>query len=80
MDGVVGGYPGLDAIRKLPSFADLIAFVPIGQNLVPTTDLASTPGIVYLVSNNLTELDEDYRNLRAMRMDEVFGLTAQGQK
>ncbi|MGY3108219.1 MULTISPECIES: ATP-grasp domain-containing protein [unclassified Bradyrhizobium] len=80
MDGVVGGYPGLDAIRKLPSFADSIAFVPIGQNLVPTTDLASTPGIVYLVSNNLTELDEDYRKLRAMRMDEVFGLTAQGQK
>ncbi|AMA59866.1 hypothetical protein [Bradyrhizobium sp. CCGE-LA001] len=79
MDGVVSGYPGLEAIRKLPSFADAIAFVPIGQKLVPTTDLASTPGIVYLVNNNLTELDDDYRKLRAMRMDQVFDLKAQGQ-
>ncbi|MDF0516661.1 ATP-grasp domain-containing protein [Bradyrhizobium yuanmingense] len=79
MHGVVNGYPGLEAIRKLPSFADAIAFVPIGQNLVPTTDLASTPGIVYLVNNNLTELDDDHRKLRAMRMDQVFELKAQGR-
>lgn len=76
MDGVVAGYPGLDAIRKLPSFADAIAFVPIGQNLVTTTDLASTPGIVYLVNKNLTELDDDYRKLRAMPIDQVFELKA----
>ncbi len=76
--GVVAGYAGLETIRKLPSFADAIAFVPIGQDLVPTTDLASTPGIVYLVNNDLPQLEDDYRNLRAMRMDEVFELTNQG--
>ncbi|MCA6112496.1 ATP-grasp domain-containing protein [Bradyrhizobium cenepequi] len=78
VSGVVGGYPGLETIRKLPSFADAIAFVPIGQDLVPTTDLASTPGIVYLVNNDLTQLEGDYRRLRAMRMDQVFDLTNQG--
>ncbi|KWV54642.1 hypothetical protein AS156_06570 [Bradyrhizobium macuxiense] len=72
--GLVNGYPGLEAIRKLPSFADAIAFVPVGQNLVPTTDLASTPGIVYLVHNDLTQLEGDYRKLRAIRMDQVFDL------
>ncbi|MCA1395635.1 ATP-grasp domain-containing protein [Bradyrhizobium sp. BRP56] len=77
MGGVVAGYPGLDAIGNLPSFADAIAFVPIGQNLVPTIDLASTPGIVYLVNNDLIQLEEDYRQLRAMRMDQVFDLVPQ---
>ncbi|QHP73044.1 ATP-grasp domain-containing protein [Bradyrhizobium sp. LCT2] len=74
MGGVVVGYPGLEAIRKLPSFADAIAFVPIGQELVPTIDLASTPGIVYLVNSDLTQLEDDYDKLRAMRMDQVFDL------
>ncbi|MCA1455832.1 ATP-grasp domain-containing protein [Bradyrhizobium sp. BRP22] len=78
VSGVVAGYAGLETIRKLPSFADAIAFVPIGQDLVPTTDLASTPGIVYLVNNDLPQLEDDYRKLRAMRMDEVFELTNQG--
>ncbi|WP_141342213.1 ATP-grasp domain-containing protein [Bradyrhizobium sp. USDA 3458] len=77
MGGVVTGYSGLDAIRKLPSFADAIAFVPIGQELVPTIDLASTPGIVYLVNNDLIQLEDDYRQLRAMRMNQVFDLVAQ---
>ncbi|XUJ32546.1 ATP-grasp domain-containing protein [Bradyrhizobium japonicum] len=77
MGGVVAGYPGLEAIRKLPSFADAIAFVPIGQELVPTIDLASTPGIVYLVNSDLTTLENDYRKLRAMRMDQVFDLVMQ---
>jgi len=77
MGGVVAGYPGLEAIRKLPSFADAIAFVPVGQKLVPTIDLASTPGIVYLVNSDLTQLDDDYRKLRAMRMDQVFDLVTQ---
>ncbi|MES5485227.1 ATP-grasp domain-containing protein [Bradyrhizobium sp. INPA03-11B] len=77
--GLVGGYPGLETIRKLSSFADAIAFVPVGQNLVPTTDLASTPGIVYLVNNDLTQLESDYRKLRAMRMDQVFDLASLGQ-
>ncbi|OPY95453.1 ATP-grasp domain-containing protein [Bradyrhizobium sacchari] len=72
--GVVAGYPGLEAIRKLPSFADAIAFVPIGEELVPTIDLASTPGIVYLVNSDMTQLNDDYRKLRAMRMDQVFEL------
>ncbi|WP_439402766.1 ATP-grasp domain-containing protein [Bradyrhizobium sp. DASA03068] len=74
--GVVAGYPGLEAIRKLPSFADAIAFVPIGEKLVPTIDLASTPGIVYLVNGDESQLDDDYRELRAMRMDQVFELVA----
>ncbi|MGY4426555.1 hypothetical protein ACVWY2_009004 [Bradyrhizobium sp. JR6.1] len=77
MGGVVTGYPGLEAIRKLPSFADAIAFVPIGQKLVPTIDLASTPGIVYLVNDDLIQLEDDYRKLRAMRMDQVFDLVTQ---
>ncbi|MDA9476795.1 hypothetical protein XI03_20275 [Bradyrhizobium sp. CCBAU 65884] len=77
MSGVVAGYPGLEAIRKLPSFADAIAFVAIGQELVPTIDLVSTPGIVYLVNSDLTQLEEDYRKLRAMRMDQVFDLLTQ---
>ncbi|WFU54468.1 ATP-grasp domain-containing protein [Bradyrhizobium pachyrhizi] len=77
--GLVRGYPGLETIRKLPSFADAIAFVPVGQNLVPTTDLASTPGIVYLVNNDLNQLESDYRKLRAMRVDEVFDLAGLGQ-
>ncbi|MGY3238431.1 hypothetical protein ACVWZ4_000936 [Bradyrhizobium sp. USDA 4472] len=75
--GVVTGHPGLEMIRKLPSYADAIAFVPIGGQLVPTTDLASTPGIVYLVNSELIQLEDDYRKLRAMRMDQVFDLVMQ---
>ncbi|MGY2986420.1 ATP-grasp domain-containing protein [Bradyrhizobium sp. USDA 4508] len=77
MSGVVAGYSGLDAIRNLSSFADAIAFVPIGQKLIPTIDLASTPGIVYLVNNDLVQLEDDYRQLRTLRMNQVFDLMAQ---
>ncbi|WP_426441343.1 ATP-grasp domain-containing protein [Bradyrhizobium genosp. P] len=78
VSGVVGGYPGLGAIHELSSFADAIAFVPVGQTLLPTTDLASTPGIVYLVNDDPTQLEDDYRKLRAMRMDQIFDLIPQG--
>lgn len=72
--GVVTGYPGLETIQKLPSFADAIASFPIGKKLVPRVDLASTPGIVCLVNGDMTQLEDDDRKLRARRMDQVLEL------
>ncbi len=72
--GTVRGTPGLDAIRALPSFADAIGFLTPGKQLVPTRDLVSTPGIVYLVSADREQIRADFATLRAMPMDGIFAL------
>lgn len=72
--GTVRGIPGLDAIRALPSFADAIGFLTPGKQLLPTRDLVSTPGIVYLVSAEFEQIRADFAQLRAMPMDGIFAL------
>ena len=58
----------------MPSFADAIGFLTEGKQLVPTRDLVSTPGIVYLVSPDRAQIEADYARLRAMPMDQIFAL------
>jgi len=57
--GTVTGHPGLERIRALPTFADAIAFASVGELVTPTSDLASTPGIVYLVGDREEDLRRD---------------------
>jgi len=72
--GRVTGHSGLERIRALPTFADAVGFAPVGAEIRPTRDLYSTPGIVYLVGEDIAALERDYRAIRAMGMAEVFDL------
>lgn len=74
MSGDVIGQPGLEKIRSLDSFADAIGFLKTGKRLIPTRDLVSTPGIVYLVSPDRAQIEADYKALRNMSMAEIFEL------
>lgn len=78
--GRVTGLPGLDRIAALPTFVDAIGFVPEGSLIVPTRDLSSTPGLVYLMAADEAALMADYATIRAMSMRDIFGLVPDAEE
>ena len=63
--GVIASIPGLDEIRRLPSFRDLIMAVGPGDRVSPTVDGPTCPGHVILSSPDSDQLDRDYETIRA---------------
>ncbi len=62
--GVVVAIPGLDAIRALPSYRDLIMAVKVGDTVVPTVDGLTCPGHIILSSTNAEQVERDYEEIR----------------
>jgi biotin carboxylase len=62
--GTVPSDADLEQVRSLPSFAEMTMTLPAGEPLPPTVDLATSPGYVYLISDDPRQLDADYRRLR----------------
>ncbi|MES0810362.1 hypothetical protein ABLO27_12840 [Roseibium sp. SCPC15] len=50
--------------------------MPIGDRLSVTTDLVTTPGIVYLVGQDRDQVVADYERQRELRMHEIFQLAS----
>ena len=72
--GILVDLPKLDDIRNLPSFFSISMMCNVGDPITPTTDLFSTPGIVYLVHENRDQLVKDYHAIRTMEKDNFFVL------
>lgn len=64
--GIVEGSPGVEEIRRLPSFRRLEIFTQVGARVVPTVDCFTRPGSVQLVSDAPGQLEEDYDHIRSM--------------
>lgn len=63
---------GMRAVEALPSFAGSIAMAQPGDEITPTVDLFSCPGMIYLVDPDREVLRRDYERLR--ELEETVGL------
>ena len=63
---------GMRAVEALPSFAGAIAMAQPGDEIMPTIDLFSCPGMIYLVDPDRELLRRDYEQLR--ELEETVGL------
>jgi biotin carboxylase len=71
--GTVDSTAGLDQIRALPSYAAMSVAFNLGQRVAPTVDSASSPGYVYLVSDDPDQIATDYRRLRDIEQTTLYG-------
>lgn len=72
-DGGVSPSPEkMAAVRALPSCAHVVLAHPAGHSLVRTVDLATQPGFVFLVADDLDELQADYHKLRELERDYLY--------
>lgn len=61
---------GMRAVEALPSYAGSISMAQPGEEVTPTIDLFSCPGIVYLVDPDRDVLKRDYDALRAIEREQ----------
>ncbi|MDB5320629.1 MAG: bacD 3 [Phycisphaerales bacterium] len=75
--GELRGIPGLQLLRALPSFLDAIFLAKPGQPLVPTIDVTTLLGWVFLANANERVLEDDYQTLRNLeREGKIFDIIA----
>jgi biotin carboxylase len=70
--GVVPSEDDLEAVRSLPSFVAMTMTLPAGRPITQTVDLASSPGYVYLASDDPRHLERDYRRLRELEATTLY--------
>jgi hypothetical protein len=71
-EGRIVSDAGLREIEGLPSFAGTISMLGPGDQLKPTIDLFSCPGIIYLVDPDRGRLKADYDRIRELDATGVF--------
>ena len=71
-DGVIAALPGVDAIRRLPSFAKLEMMCQPRSALRKTVDCFTRPGAVQLISDDQAAVEADARAIRALEKDGLF--------
>ncbi len=69
--GRVRAVPGLEMIRRLPSFYGADVALP-GSSITLTVDMETSPGKVALVHENSDVVDEDYAVIRALEKEGLF--------
>lgn len=70
-DCVLGELRGLEQIRRLPTFADMVIAARVGDELRRTTDSATSPGQVYLFGDP-DDVARDYRRLRELEAGGLY--------
>ncbi|HEY4279381.1 MAG TPA: ATP-grasp domain-containing protein [Conexibacter sp.] len=60
---------GMRAVEALPSYAGSISMAQPGEEITPTVDLFSCPGIIYLVDPDRDVLKRDYDRLREIERE-----------
>ncbi|MET9295712.1 ATP-grasp domain-containing protein [Streptomyces sp. NPDC003077] len=63
---------GLAPLRALPSYLDMVLTTPEGGALTQTLDLATSPGYLYLSSDDASQVEADYARLRALEEDGLY--------
>ncbi len=73
--GRVRDLRGLERIATLPTFFSQSHTPAVGEIVRPTIDLRSTCGMIYLVSDNVQEIERDYQVIRHLEAStQLFGL------
>jgi biotin carboxylase len=63
-EGVAPSAQAMAAVRALPSYAHEVMAYPAGHAVPRTIDVATSPGYVYLISDDPNQLAADYEQLR----------------
>ncbi len=71
-DGVIPADEKWAQIRALDSFLELIVTQPAGKRIERTVDLASSPGYVYLSSDDPAQVAADYQRLREIERGGLY--------
>lgn len=65
-EGRIRSCERLEALRQLPAYGGEFAMLGVGERIVRTVDLFSSPGSVYLVYDEDAQLFEEYERLREL--------------
>jgi hypothetical protein len=75
--GRVGG-TALERLKALPSVRGIVGHLIPGEPVVPTIDLATSPGTVWLASTDAEQIAADIKQIRRLEAGELFaGSTAE---
>jgi biotin carboxylase len=69
--GVVSS-EGLAAVRQLKSFAGMLSGIAAGAAVAKTVDSKTSPGVVYLFSEDAAQVVEDYNTLRQLERTQLY--------
>ncbi|MEU3773487.1 ATP-grasp domain-containing protein [Streptomyces sp. NPDC032472] len=70
---VVPSHEAMAVVRALPTYADCVMTLPAGNPLPRSVDVATQPGLVYLISGDPAAVRADYQTLRQIEQDHLFG-------
>ena len=62
----------LAPLRALESFHDMVLTIPEGTPFPRTVDLATSPGYVYLISDDPAQIAVDYERLRELEQETLY--------
>lgn len=71
-DGFVPTAEGFAPVRALPSFLDMVLTTPEGKPVTRTLDLVTSPGYLYLSSDDEAQVEADYRRLRELEENGLY--------
>jgi biotin carboxylase len=71
-DGAVPFSNGFASVRSLISYTDMALTLPEGSRLPRTIDLATSPGFVYLCSDDPHQVEVDYSRLRELERNGLY--------
>ncbi len=71
--GKVAREPDFSSIKTLPSFHSISTNLELGSSeLIKTIDLATSPGLVFLVHSSVKQLEEDYEKIRHLEATTLY--------
>eukprot|EP00600_Ochromonadales_sp_CCMP1393_P003118 CAMPEP_0174978690 /NCGR_PEP_ID=MMETSP0004_2-20121128/14353_1 /TAXON_ID=420556 /ORGANISM="Ochromonas sp., Strain CCMP1393" /LENGTH=988 /DNA_ID=CAMNT_0016230109 /DNA_START=105 /DNA_END=3071 /DNA_ORIENTATION=+ len=73
-EGTLKDIPGIEALRKLPSFRRMEMLTQPGAALHPTIDCFTRPGSVQMVNASAAQMQADYEQIRTLEKAGMFEL------
>lgn len=71
-EGIAGSGAWKNRFARLETYHGLVSKIGPGKLVTRTTDLASAPGFVYLVSRNAEAVEQDYARIRVLETDGLY--------
>ncbi|NNB56664.1 ATP-grasp domain-containing protein [Pseudomonas fragi] len=71
-EGVFCDEAFVQQLRTLASFFEVVFYVKNGQRIAPTRDVFSQPGTVYLIHDDLAQIEADYARIREMEAAGIY--------
>ena len=71
-EGVFCSEAFVQELHTLASFFEVVFYVENGQRIAPTRDVFSQPGTVYLIHDDLAQIEADYACIREMEAAGIY--------